>query len=59
MKSENPYPECETCKDLGDCPHPEVAQDGMGTNMTPDCCPKPIEVMKATVKKRKLFRNKN
>jgi len=54
MKTSNPYKECDTCKDLGDCPQPEVARDGMGSPLPPDVCPRPIEVMNATLKKRKL-----
>jgi len=53
MKIEYPYPECETCKTLGDCKHPDVAEDGMGSPLPPSNCPKPMEVMKETVKKRK------
>ncbi len=59
MESDLPYPECEDCKDLGDCPHPEVENNLMGTPMTPECCPKPIDVMKATLKRKKLLRNRN
>ena len=54
MESENPYPECEKCKELGDCKHVEVAQDLMGSPLPPDSCPRFLDVMKATVKKRKL-----
>jgi len=46
------YPECDTCKDLSNCPHPEIAQDMLGTPMPPEGCPRPIAVMKATVKKQ-------
>lgn len=56
MNSDDPYWECEWCKDLGDCPYPEVAQDGMGSPMCPECCPRPIEIMKATLKKKKQLR---
>jgi hypothetical protein len=54
VKSSDPYEECKDCKDLGDCPKPDVAEDLMGSPMIPDCCPKPIDVMKATLKKHKL-----
>ncbi len=54
-----PYEECETCKDLGDCKHVDVAIDGLATNLPPDCCPKPIEVMKCSLKKRKSYRHKD
>ena len=49
----NPYPECESCKDLGDCHHPDVAQDLLGSAMPPDNCPRPLKVMELTLKKRK------
>ena len=56
MKTDNaPYPECEACKDLGDCKHVDIAQDGMGTILTPDNCPKPNKVMAATEKRRKRY----
>lgn len=53
MKSEDPYKECANCKTLGDCPHPDVEENCLGTPMCPDCCPRPIEIMKETLKKRK------
>ena len=56
-KKENPYKECEFCKTLTDCPHPDVAQDLMSLPMIPDCCPKPIDVMKATLKQNKVRHN--
>jgi hypothetical protein len=52
-ESSNPYPECEKCKTLADCPHPEVAQDLMGSPMPPEVCLKPIDVMRETLKTRK------
>lgn len=58
-KEEYPYAECENCKDLGDCRHPDVQVDGMGSVLPPDCCPKPIDVMKEAVKKRKNIRTKS
>jgi hypothetical protein len=57
MKAENPYKECEKCKTLEDCPHPDVQSEvGMSLPMPPDCCPKPIDVMKATLKKREKYK---
>jgi hypothetical protein len=54
MKEDNnPYPECVKCKDLGDCPHPDIEMNCLGTPMCPDCCPRPIDIMKETLKKRK------
>jgi len=56
MKSGDfPFKECELCKTLGDCPCPDVAQDLMGSPMPPPNCPKEIEVMKQTYKKRKKY----
>jgi hypothetical protein len=54
----NPYHACESCQDLGDCPYPEVADDMMGSDLCPDVCPRPIEIMAATLKKRKKLRNR-
>jgi len=56
MTYDNPYPECEWCKDLGDCPCPDVDSDGLGSMMCPDDCPKAIDIMKATLKKKKQLR---
>jgi len=53
MKSENPYKECEKCKTIADCPHPDVEDNGLGTPMPPDVCLRPIEVMNETLKMRK------
>jgi hypothetical protein len=53
-----PYEECKDCKTLGDCPHPDIEMNNMGTPMPPDCCPNPIKVMNATLKKRKLKNSK-
>jgi hypothetical protein len=49
----HPYKECFGCKTLEDCPHPDVVNDGLGSPFIPDCCPRPMEVMKATLKKHK------
>jgi hypothetical protein len=55
MRNENPYPECDNCKTIKDCPHPDVTMDGLGSPMPPDfICPKPMEVMKETIKIKKL-----
>jgi hypothetical protein len=48
-----PYEECKHCKTLTDCPYVEVALDGLGSPLPPANCPKPIEVMKATLKIKK------
>lgn len=54
MKTASPlYPECEKCNTLADCPHPEVEDNLLGTPMCPEGCPRPIEVMKATLKVHK------
>ena len=57
--SENPYPQCATCKTLTDCPHPETAVDLLGSPLPPDVCPKPMEVMARTLKKKKLIDNQH
>jgi len=57
MEKNNPFKECETCKTLADCKHVNVAQDMMGTPMPPDNCPKPIEVIRQTLKLKKQKRN--
>lgn len=59
MDCDNPYPECKECKDLGDCKHVDVALDGLGTPLPPSECPRPIETMKNTLRKRKRLRNKD
>lgn len=47
------FEECEECGTLADCPHPEVANDMMGSPLPPEGCPKPIEVMRDTLKIKK------
>lgn len=58
MKPEpaNPYPECDTCKSLEDCKHPDVVRDGFGSALPPDICPRPIDIMRATEKERRALR---
>lgn len=59
MKQENPYKECEFCKDLSDCPCPdiEITGDPMSPQ-PPEVCLKPIDVMKETWKKYRKGRKK-
>ena len=40
----DPYPQCKDCKTISDCPHPDVAIDGMGSPLAPDICNKPWEI---------------
>ena len=55
VASDNPYPECSHCRSLEDCPHPDLGGDNnMSLPMIPDVCPRPIETMKATLKKHKI-----
>jgi len=55
MKSDDfPYPECSDCDDLSQCKHPDVAQDMLGSPLPPEICPRPLEIMELTLKKRKL-----
>jgi len=56
MKNETPYWQCEKCKDLSDCPAPDILQDLLGTPLPPDECPKPNKVMAQTEKRRKYDR---
>jgi len=56
-ENEYPYEACKTCKTLGDCPFPEVAMDGMGSPLPPECCLNPIEVMNATLKRKRNERS--
>ena len=55
--NEVPYESCLTCKTLADCPYKEKAE-GLSGEMPPDNCPKPIEIMRHTLNKRKLDRYK-
>jgi len=57
--NENPYIECELCKDLGDCKHVEVAEDMMGSPQPPDNCPRGMEILKKLYNKRKHDRTSN
>jgi hypothetical protein len=52
-ESDYPYSQCEKCKDIGDCPAPDLTMDGMSSPLPPEVCLKPIDVMNATLKKRK------
>ncbi len=47
-----PFKECGTCDNIGDCPAPNVDDDGFGTPLPPDVCLKPITVIKNTMKKK-------
>ncbi len=57
MNNEFPYEQCKTCKDLGDCSHPEVTLDGFSDPIPPECCPKFNEIMIKTEKKKRHGRN--
>jgi hypothetical protein len=52
----NPYWQCEKCKDLSDCPCPEISLDMFGVPLPPDVCPRPMDIMKETEKNRKLLK---
>jgi len=53
-KEDNPYPQCDKCRTLEDCPCPDLGDENqMSLPMIPDICPKPIIIMKATLKKHK------
>jgi len=52
-ESDYPYKECESCKTIADCPHPDCDNDMLGSPMPPEICLRPIEVMNETLKSRK------
>lgn len=54
MEESYPYKECSTCQSLDDCPHPDLSDGQLSLPMIPDECPRPIEIMKATLKKHKV-----
>lgn len=49
----DPFPECEKCKTLADCPSPDVIADGMGSAVPPECCIRYYAVMKETYKTKR------
>ena len=49
------YKECETCKDLSDCPAPDISEDLLGRPLPPDGCPKPNKIMAQTEKRRRKY----
>jgi hypothetical protein len=53
VKSENPFPQCKGCDDLGNCPQPDISMDGFGCPLPPDSCPQPIKIMAQSLKKHK------
>jgi hypothetical protein len=53
MNEEYPYPECATCKSLLDCKHVEVQRDGLGTPLPPQLCPRPMDILKESFKRKK------
>lgn len=53
QSSDNPYKECAECRTIADCPHPDVANDLLGTPLPSDCCPRPIDIMNETLKKKR------
>jgi len=54
LKDDLPYVECKFCRTLDDCKHVDKPTDGLSMGLPPDICPKPINVMRRTVKKHKL-----
>lgn len=55
MKNGDPYPECKTCKDLSDCPKPDITDDLMGSPLPPNECPKANKIMAQTEKRRRKY----
>jgi len=49
-----PYPECKLCRTLDDCKYREKPDDELSMELPPDICPKPFNVMRRTMRKRKL-----
>jgi hypothetical protein len=54
MDESYPFKECKKCQVLDDCPCPDVTDDLLSTPFPPDCCPRPFEIIKATLKKHKI-----
>ena len=52
-----PYPECKLCRTVDDCKHADKPEGEFHIPMPPDNCPKPINVMRRTLRKYK--RNEN
>jgi hypothetical protein len=49
----DPYPECENCKCIEDCPHPTVELNMVVCiPMPPDVCPKPMDILRTKRKKK-------
>jgi hypothetical protein len=57
-KSNDLYDECKDCETLDHCPHSDVERNGFSTPMPPDGCPKPVTIMRNTLKKKKLINSK-
>ena len=51
-KTDYPFEDCKLCSGLECCPEPDVLEDGLGSPVPPDCCPRPIDILK-TLKKRR------
>jgi hypothetical protein len=53
-RNEFPFEECDKCRTLTDCPCPDIKEGEMSLPMIPDCCPRPMEIMAATLKVHKV-----
>jgi hypothetical protein len=50
--SDYPFRHCAVCQGLGECPEPEVLEDGFGTVVYPEGCPKRKEKEREEIKKQ-------
>ena len=58
-RDDYPYPECAECKTLADCKNVDRGDgEGFETKMPPNDCPFPMRILRHTLHKKKLDRNK-
>lgn len=55
--TDHPFPDCNHCKTIEDCPHPDVDTNFFGSPLPPDCCLRPWEIMRNTEKEQKKKRH--
>jgi len=54
-KKDFPFNECKLCRTLDDCPNPDLPTDELGMSLPPDECPKPMNIMRRTLRKRNPY----
>lgn len=59
MKEDFPYKECNLCRTLDDCKHRDKPDNELGIELPPDECIKAMSVMRRTMRKRKINKDKN